>query len=321
MKALQIITVGVMLLLLQLNSCLAQNYPSKPIRMIHAVGTGASSDIIGRFLASTIGVQLGRPVVVENIPGAGGTIGMTTAAKAVADGHTLVMITEAQAVAQNLYRQFSYRLIEDFSPITQFSTGYFIALIHPQVPAKSVKELVDLAKAKPGQLNYATAGNGTGIHLAAALFKSMAAVDIVHVPFKGTGPGLTALLGGQVELMFLGVPSSRDLIRAGKLRALGITASKRSSSFPELPTIGETVSGYEMTTWQGVAAPVNTPHAIIEKLHDTYVRLLQAPEVRAKFQELGVEGVGSSSESFSGYIKAEVGRYGEAVRASGMPIE
>jgi tripartite-type tricarboxylate transporter receptor subunit TctC len=299
----------------------AQEYPNKPIRMIHPIGAGSSGDILGRFMSNFASKELGQPIYVENIAGAGGTLALTQAARAAPDGHTIVLMTQAGPVAENLFEKLNYRLLEDFAPVSQLATSYYVLNVIPSLPVRSIEELIKLAKSKPGQLNYSTAGNGTGVHLAAALLQTSTGIDIVHVPFKGTGPALNAALGGQVQMIFLGVPSSRELIRTGKLRALGVTARKRSAGFPDLPAIAELIPGYEMSVWQGLAVPAGTPRAIINKLEAAHARVLKLPEVLKKFEELDVEVVGSTPEEFGTYLKTQVKIYADLMRKVRIQVD
>jgi tripartite-type tricarboxylate transporter receptor subunit TctC len=314
-------TLAGIALLAGASAALAQAYPSKPIRMILGVSTGSSSGILARVVVAGISKELGQNMVIENMAGAGGTVGMATAAKAAPDGYTLAWITQAQAISESLYEKLNYRLLDDFAPITQVATGYYLLVVTPKVPARSVKELIALAKSRPGALNYGSSGNGTGTHLAAALFTSKGGLDIVHVPYKGTSPGLTAFLADEVQMYFLGATSVTPLIKSGKARALAVTSSKRSPAFPDLPTLGETLPGYEMSIWQGIAAPARTPEPVIQAVYDATLRALKSPEIRAKFDELDAQIETSNPAAFRAYLKEQVALLRDAVKASGAKVE
>ncbi len=298
-----------------------QDYPNRPIRMIQGVSPASSSGVLGRIVANWLSRDLGQPFVVENLAGAGGTAGMATASRAKPDGYTLVMLTQAQAASETLYDKLGYQLMDDFAPISQVATGFYLLTVPQNLPVKSVKELIALAKSKPGVLNYASSGNGTGTHMAAALFIYKAGIDMVHIPYKGTSPGLTAFLAGNVQMYFLGVPSLGPLVKAGKARALAITASKRSPDFPDLPTLAETFPGFEMTLWQGMATNTGTPKPIIDKLHASIVRVLNSDEAKTQFEQQGVDVETNTPEVFKAYIKAQIGLFAEAIRISGATVE
>jgi tripartite-type tricarboxylate transporter receptor subunit TctC len=299
----------------------AQDYPNKPIRMIQGVSSSSSSGLLGRMVSDWLAKDLKQTIVVENMSGAGGTLGMQTAAKARPDGYTLVMLTQAQAISESLFSKLGYRLIDDFQPISQIATGYYLLTVHQNLPVQSVKELIALAKSKPGALNYASSGNGTGTHLAAALFNANAGVDIVHVPFKGTAEGLAPFMNGSVQIYFLGLPSVQPLLKAGKARALAITASKRSPDLPNLPTVAESLPGYEMTLWQGIASVAGTPAPVINKLHASILRVLNTPEAKSQFDQQGTEVETNTPEVFKAYIKSQVAIFAEAIKASGAKVE
>lgn len=297
------------------------DYPSKPIHLIQGVSAASSSGVLGRLVASWLSKELGQSIVVENMAGAGGTLGMAAAAKAKPDGYTLVMFTQAQAISETLFDKLNYRLMDDFQPITQITSSYYVLAIHPGVQANSVKELIALAKAKPGVLNFANSGNGTGTHLAAALFTYKTGVDIVHIPYKGTAAGLGPFMAGNVHLYFLGVPSLQPLLKSGKARALAVTSGKRSADFPDLPTLAETIPGYEMTLWQGLAAPAGTPRPIIDKVRAATIKVVNTAEAKAQLAKQSVEVETSTPEAFRAYIKSQISILAEAIRASGAKVE
>jgi len=297
-------------------------YPTKPIRLIQPVGAGSSSDRLGRLVASNLSQQLGQQIVVENIPGAGGNLGVPIAARATPDGHTLLLISAAQTISPSLYKNLPYDLMRDFAPITQLASGFYLLLVHPSVPATSMKSLIALAKGRAGELNFASAGKGTGIHLTGELFKAAARIDVVHVPFRGTGPALAATLGGEIEMIFLGLPSTSELVRSGRLRALAVTAQARSPLVPNLPTMAEAgLPGFEATTWQGYVAPAATPPAILRKLHAETVQALRQSSVRVQFERFGATPVGNTAEEFSAHVRAEMARYAAAIKQAGMSAQ
>lgn len=301
-------------------SSTAPAYPTKPIRFILPVAAGSTSDTLARFVAQSLAPRLGQQIVAENQPGAGGNIGVPMAARAVPDGHTLLLVSSAQAISPSIYTKLAYDLERDFQPVTQFADGLYMLTVHPSIPARSVKELVSLAKARPGQMSYASAGVGTGTHLTGELLKSHAGIDLLHVPYRGMGPAIGELAGGQISLAFLGLPSGMPQVQAGKVRALGVTSSKRSAVVPNLPTLAEAgLPGFESTTWQGIVVPAATSRDIVARLHAETLRALQTTELKERFTALGVEAVGSSPDQFGRYIRAEIEKWGKLVRAIGLP--
>ena len=297
-----------------------QAYPSKPIRLILPVAAGSTSDTLARMLAQHLSERLGQQIVADNQPGAGGNIGVPIAARAAPDGYTMLLISSAQAISPSIYAKLAYDLERDFSPITQFADGLYMLTVHPSVPVHSIKDLISLARARPGQLSYGSAGVGTGTHLTGELLKSSAKIDLLHVPYRGMGPAISELAGGQISMAFLGLPSGLPQMQAGKVRALGVTSAKRSAVVPQLPTLAEAgVPEFEATTWQGFVVPAGTPRDIVVRLHAETVRALQSPEIRNRFNSLGVEAVGSSSEQFARYIRSEIVKWGRVVRATGLP--
>ncbi|MGZ8262706.1 MAG: Bug family tripartite tricarboxylate transporter substrate binding protein [Burkholderiales bacterium] len=297
----------------------AQSYPSRPIRFIVPNAAGGSTDLVARTVAQKVSEVIGQQLIVDNRPGSGGIVATEMVAKSTPDGHTLLMATIGNiAISPHLYAKLGYNPVTDFSPVTQLASAAYMLIAHPAVPARSVKELVALARAKPGQLNYASAGSGTGSHLAAELFKSVAQVDMVHVPYKGGTPGLLDVIAGNVQLMFNGIPSSMPHLKAGRIKAFAVTTPARSPAAPELPTMAE--SGYpgaEATSWTGVLAPTGTPGPVISKLHAEFVKVLQHPEIRARLSADGAVPVGSTPQQFARYIKSELAKWGKVVKLSG----
>ena len=294
-------------------------YPARPIRFIVPTAAGGSTDLVARTVAQRVSESLGQQVIVDNRPGSGGIIGTEMVAKAASDGYTLVMATIGSvAISPHLHARLGYDPLSDFAPVTQLAAAAYMLVTHPSVPAGTVKELVAFARAKPGQLNYASAGNGTGSHLSAELFKSVAQVSIVHVPYKGGTPGLTDLIAGNVQVMFNGIPSSVPHLKTGRIKAFAVTTPARSPAAPELPTMGEAgYPGAESTSWTGVLAPAGTPQAVIARLHDEFVKAVLHPEVKMRLSADGAVPVGSTPAQFAQYIKSELVKWGAVVRASG----
>lgn len=301
----------------------AQEYPARTIRLIIPFAPGGANDILGRLIAARLSESFGQQVVSDNRPGAGGSIGAELVAKSPPDGYTLVIgHIGTLAVNPTLYRKLGYNPVTDFQPISLMAKVPNIMVVHPSVPAKSVKELVALAKARPGALVYGSGGHGGAGHLATEYFKLMAKVDMVHVPYKGTGPALVDLLAGQTQLIFAGVPGIAAHVRSGRLRALGVSTGARLAVFPELPTIAEAgVSGYEATQWYGVLAPAGTPKAVVDRLHREIVSAVKSKQMHERLMADGSEPVTSTPEEFASYIKSEIARWAPVVRAAGIRVD
>jgi tripartite-type tricarboxylate transporter receptor subunit TctC len=310
------------LLAIAATSAAAQTYPVKPIRFILPVAAGSTSDTLGRLIATRLSERLGQQIVIDNQPGAGGNLGVPVAARAPADGYTVLLISSAQAISPSIYPKLSYDLLRDFAPVTQLTGGLYMLNVHPSVPARSVKELIALARARPGQLSFGSAGTGTGTHLTGELFKALAKVDLLHVPYKGMGPATNELLGGQLSLIFNGLPSGMPHMKSGRMRALGVTSAKRSPAVPELPTLAEAgVPGFESTTWQGLAVPAATPRDVIHRLHAELVKVVQSDDLRSRLIAMGTDPVGSSPEQFAAYIRLETAKWGKLIRNIGLRLE
>ncbi|MBI3067606.1 MAG: tripartite tricarboxylate transporter substrate binding protein [Betaproteobacteria bacterium] len=298
-------------------------YPTKPIRLIVPFPPGGTTDVVARVIAQKLTENWSQQVVVDNRPGAGGIIGTELAAKAPADGYTLLLgsIT-THAVNPSLYKKLPFDPLRDFAPVSLAVSTPQVLVVHPSVAAKSVKELIALAKAKPGQLNYASAGTGTSPHLTFELFKSMAGVNLVHVPYKGTGPAITDLIGGQVQTMITGVVALYPHIKAGKLRALGATSAKRVAALPDVPTIAESgVPGFDVASWFGVFAPAGTPKPIVTRVNAEIVKILAAPDLRQKLTAQGADPATNTPEQFAAYVKSELARWGKVVQATGARVD
>ena len=304
-------------------SALAQPYPSQPIKMIVPFTAGGTTDILARTIGQKLGEAWKQPVIVENKPGAGGNIGADTVAKAKPDGYTLLMGTiGTQAINQSLYAKMPYDAAKDFAPITLVAIVPNVLLVHPSVPAKNVAELVALAKSKPGQLNFASSSTGGSPHLSGEMFKQMTGTDIVHVPYKGSAPAITDLLGGQVSMMFDNLPSGLPHVQGGKLRALAVTSAKRSPAAPDIPTIAESgVTGYEVDSWFGILAPAGTPKEIVAKLNAEIVKILQMPDVKERLAAQGAVPVGNTPEQFAEHIARETAKWAKVVKTSGAKVD
>lgn len=295
-----------------------QQYPLRPVRIIVPTAPGGGADLVGRVLAQKLTRTFGQSFVVDNRGGAGTTLGTDLAAKSPADGHTLVLEHVSLAFNVSYYRHLPYDTRRDFAPIALVASQPYIVVVHPSLPVKSVAELIAYARATPTAVSAATLGSATTQHLAAALFNSMAKTDILLVPYKGSAPGMNDLLAGQVQLMFNAMPSTLAHFKGGQLRALGITSLKRSPLAPEVPTVAETLPGFEISTWYGVLAPVGTPESVIQKLNQEIVKAAQLPDVRKKLMDMGLDLQLSSSQVFGELLKAETVKWAEVIRVTGV---
>jgi tripartite-type tricarboxylate transporter receptor subunit TctC len=299
-----------------------EHYPARPVRFIVPFGVGGPADIYARLLAQGLSERLGQAFVVENRPGAGSVTGTDAAAKAAADGYTLVMISNTQTINETLYPHRPYRLLHDFAPVTQVNTMPNLLLVNPALAVHSVKELVSLAQSRPGALNYASSGSGTPYHLAAELFKTISKIDIVHVPYRASGDARTALIANQVQIMFDSLPTALPQVQAGKVRALATTGTQRAALLPDLPTMQEAgVAGYEADLWLGVLVPAGTPADIIAQLHTASAAYLQAAATRRSFAAQGSEPVGSRPAEFGRFLAKDVEKWGRVVRFSGASVD
>ena len=320
MKRLDRCALGIMLIVAL--PVLAQSYPSKPIRLVLPYPPGGGTDVIARPLAQKLTEQLGQQVIVDNRGGAGGNIGMEFVAKSPADGYTLLFALTAQyAVNPSLYPKLPYDPVRDYAPISLLANAPYLLVVHPTLPAKSVAELVALVKARPGQLSYSSSGNGSGAHLAGEMLRSLARVEIVHVPYKGAGPAMPDLIAGQVQLSFITYTAAGPHIKTGRLRALGVTTAKRSPTLPDLPAIGETVAGYDSAVWYGFAAPAGTPLEIVSKLNAEVLRVLAAPDFRSRITLEAVSPIGSTPEEFGSFMRSEIVRWAKVVKDSGAKVD
>ena len=300
----------------------AQAYPTRPIRLVVPYPAGGGGDLLARPLAQSLTETLGQQVIVENRGGAGGNLGMELVAKSPPDGYTLVLGLTAQfAVNPSLYPKMPYDPVKDFAPVTLLVRNPYILLVHPTLPVRSVKELIALAKARAGQLAFASAGNGSGAHLSGEMLKTMAGIDIVHVPYKGAAPAITDLIAGQVPVSFTVWRSSGPHVKSGRLRALGVSTANRAPALPDLPAIAETLPGYDLPVWYGVAAPAGTPREIIARLNAEILRTLATPDSRKRMAMDAAEPIGGTPEQFGDYIRSEIVKYAKIVKESGAKID
>ena len=303
-------------------SASAQPFPTKPVRIIVAFPPGGGVDIVARVMGPKLTEIWGQPVVVENRPGASGVIGTEVAARSAPDGHTLFLGTLGNLTAnQYLYPKMPVDPLRDLAPLTQVVAVHFVMVAHPSLPAKNVKELIALAKARPGQINYSSSGPGGAPHLGVELFKSMTKVNFVHIPYKGNGPSFVDLLAGQVSLTCDSLLQSLPYIKAGRLRALAVLGGKRSPLLPEIATIGETVPGYELTNWFGYTVAAATPRDLINRLYGDVSKVLQQPDFREKIAAMGASVVGSTPEQFGVFMKAESEKWGRVIREANIKAE
>ena len=297
----------------------AQQYPSKPIRLVVPFPPGGPTDVVSRLLAPKLAELLGQQIVIENRGGSGGTIGTEQVAKALPDGYTIIMGTiGGLAVAKSLNPRLGYDTLRDLAPITQSVSVTSILVVHPSVPAKNVRELLAIAKSSPGKLNYASSGNGTVTHLAGELLKLLGKVSIVHVPYKGGAPALTAIMSGEVDMSYENSLIITPYIRSGRVRALAVTGATRSKLLPDLPTIAETLPGYDASGWYGLLAPAATPKPIIARLHVEAAKALHSPDIVAKLASQGAEPVGNTPEEFTAFIRSEISKWANLVKAARM---
>lgn len=299
-----------------------QSYPARPVRLIVPFAPGGGTDIVARAIAQKLTERWGQQVVVDNRGGGGTVIGTELGAKAAADGYTLLMGTTTLAINPSVRRKLPYDTQKDFAPVTQTAFQAYVLAVHTSVPAKDVKEFIALAKAKPGTLNFGSPGTGSGSHLAGELFRAMSGTDLVHVPYRGSGPALADLVGGQIQFILGTILSTLPQVRAGRLRALGVSSAKRSSVIPDVPTIAEAgVPGYSAASWNGVLVPAGVPQAIVQKLNADIVQVLQSPEVRERLAGDGGEPVGSSAQEFGAFIRSEIEKWAKVVKAANLRPE
>lgn len=298
------------------------DYPAKPINMVIPFPPGGPTDVTGRVLAEKLTLALGQSVVVDNKPGASGNIAAQLVARAPADGYTIFFTTGGtQAINPFLYKNIGYDPVKDFEPVVWVTTSPNIIVVNPDFPAKNLQELIDMAKAKPGFYSSAAPGQGSTPHMAGELFKRQAGINMTHIPYKGSGPALNDVMGGHVQIMFDGIPSSLPLVRSGKLRALAVTSKNRSASAPDIPTVSETIPGFEATGWFAIYVPAKTPKEIILKLNQEVNRILEMPDVKKRYADLGADVVGGSPEKLREQVQKESIKWSELIRVNGIKAE
>jgi tripartite-type tricarboxylate transporter receptor subunit TctC len=297
-------------------------YPDKPVRIVVGFSAGGTTDVIARIMAKELTESLGQSFVVENKPGAGSNIATDQVKRADPDGYTLLFVAVTSAINQTLYKNVNFDLTKDFTPVALGAKVPNILVVNPQVPVKSVQELVDYAKKNPGKLAFASSGSGTSIHMAGELFKMQAGIDVLHVPYKGSAPAVTDLIGGQVQFMFDNMPSSWPHVQSGKLRALDVTTTERSKSAPDVPTMKEAgFANFDVSSWFGLIAPAGTPPEIVNTLNAAMVKALDKPDVQLSFEKLGAVGVKTTPAEFGQFIKSEVEGWAPVVKASGAKVD
>ncbi|MGB7541833.1 MAG: tripartite tricarboxylate transporter substrate binding protein [Burkholderiales bacterium] len=298
-----------------------QDYPSRSVHIVIPLSPGGTTDVPGRLVAQRLSEKLGQQFYVENRTGAGGTIGADYVAKSKPDGYTLLFTATPFVITANLYKKLPYNALADFTPVIRVASGPYVLVVHPSLGVNSVCELIALAKANPGKIDFVSSGNGSAQHLVGALFQTMAGIQLNHVPYKGSGPATTDLIAGIVKVGFPGTPIAIPHVKAGRLKALGVTTAKRSPQMPDVPTIAEAgVPGYEAVVWIGIIAPAGTPREIVGKLNGEITELLRAPDVEQHFAAAGIEATPDSPEEFGAYLKSEYDKWGKVVRESGATV-
>lgn len=299
------------------------NYPAKPITIVVPFAAGGTTDILARVIGEALKTELGQPVVIDNRAGAGGNIGGALAAKAAADGYTLFMGTVGtHAINASLYKKMPFDHVKDFAPLTRVAMVPNLLVAHPSRPYRTVQELIAYAKANPGKVTYGSSGNGSSIHLSGELFNSLAKVDMIHVPYKGSAPAVSDLIGGQIDIMFDNMPSAIQHVRSGRLKAIAVTTARRSPELPNVPTIAEAgVPGYEATSWFGMFAPAATPAPIVARLNTALVKVLGDAQVKKKLAEQGAEPYAEKPEQFAEFIRKETAKWSQVVKASGASVD
>jgi tripartite-type tricarboxylate transporter receptor subunit TctC len=299
----------------------AQSYPLRPVRIVVAFAAGGPNDIIARLFAQWLSQRLGQQFIVDDRPGAGGTIGTEAVVKSANDGYALLLVSPANAIHATLYKNLNYNFIRDTVPIVYLAEAPLVMVVNPSVPAKSVSEFISYAKEDPGKVTMASAGTGSTPHASGELFKMMAGVEMIHVPYRGAGPAMADLLGGQVQVLFDNVPSAIEYIRAGRVRALGVTTAVRSEALPTVPPIADFVPGYEATVWYGLSAPRNTPSQVVERLNHEVNAILLDPQLQKQLDRMGVTGKGGSSEMFRRIVADETVKWGKVVSFANIKPE
>ncbi len=317
-----VFSVSALTLSIASGSALAQAWPSKPISLVVPFPAGGTTDVLARAVGQELSKSLGQPVVVESKPGAGATLGADYVAKSKADGYTLLMGAVHHTIASSVYKKLPYDFQKDLTPVTTVALVPNVLVVNPNVAAKTTKELQALAKASPGKLTYGSNGNGTGQHLIGAQFEAMSGVELLHVPYKGSGPLTTDLLGGQITMSFDTITPVLSHIKAGKLRALAVTTSKRSPALPDVPTLDESgLKGFNLGTWFGILAPANTPRDVVVRLNAEVVKIVNAPDFKKKMEDIGAEPIGNTPEQMAKQIKDDTERFAKLVKDAGVSID
>ena len=314
---------GLLLLLIAAacGAALAQEYPARPVRIVVPLSPGGFADTPARLLAPRLSAQLGRQFFIENRPGAGSTIGANEIARSAPDGYNLLLTGTPHVISAHLYKKLPYDALKDFAQVAMIAVGPYVLVVNAQLPAHSVRELITLAKAQPGKLDYASSGNGSAQHLVSALFNSMAGIELNHVPYKGSAPAMQDLVSGQVKVSFAGVPNVMSHLKAGRVRALAVSTAKRWPELPDVPTAAEAgVPGYEATLWLNLVAPAGTPQALIERLRNEVNKALSDAELQRQFQAAGVEAATLEPQALEAFVRAEYEKWGRVVRETGATI-
>ncbi len=298
------------------------DFPNRPMRFVVGYPPGGATDIIARIVGQKVSDSTGQSVLIDNRPGAGGILGTDAVAKATPDGYSYVLVTTSHGINPSLHKRLPYDSQKDFAPITQIATLQLVLVVNPSTPVKNLKELIALAKAQPGKLNFASSGSGQSLHLAGELFKSMAGIDIAHIPYKGSAPARADLLGGQVQMMFESAIGVLPFVRSGKLRAIAVSGARRSEAAPDIPTMSEAgLPGFEASGWVGVLAPAKTPRPIVDKLNAEFVKAVQLADVKQQFANSGAEPVGNSPKEFSAFINEQLVKWAKVMKESGTKLE
>jgi len=317
----RVLVLGLMCLAMSGRSAQAADYPVKPVKWVVPYPPAGTTDVLARIVAQWLTEKMGQPFVVENKPGAGNNLGVEAVVNAPHDGYTMLLVNPANGINATLYKKLNFDFIRDIAPVAGLVRTPNVMEVTPSLPVKTVAEFIAYCKANPGKVNMASSGSGTSVHLSGELFKSMTGCDMVHVPYKGAGPALIDLIGGQVQVIFDNLPSSAGHIKSGKLRALAVTSAQREPSMPDLPTVAETVPGYEATAWFGIGMPKGTPREIIDKVNAEVNRALADPKMRERLAELGGRPIPGSPDDFGKVIAAETEKWAKVVKASGATVD
>ncbi len=304
-----------------LSGASAQDYPSRTVKLVVPYPAGGATDILGRLICQWLQERTGQTFIVENKPGAGNNLGTEQVVNSPADGYTMLLVNPAHGINATLYQNLNFNFIRDIAPVAGLIRVPNVMVVHPSVPAKSVAEFIEWAKGNPGKVNMASSGSGTSIHLSGELFKTMTGVNMVHVPYRGSAPALTDLLGGQVQVMFDNLPASIGYIKEGRLRPLGVTTASRNDALPEVPTVGDTVKGYEASAWFGLGMPKGSPQAAIDRINKEVTAALADPKFLARMKEMGGVPIGGSPADFGKVIQAETDKWSKVVKDSGAKVE